>query len=135
MTLASLSDTDHAALKEAFDQFAAGGDDATLAGAVRTAQARLEAAGLTWHDLLATAMMTDAPEPEDLAAPNAPAGPLTTEEMAEIDGLIDRLLKECKLSADSRSELEDFKQDIASSELSPMDARYVRSLSTRLLGK
>ena len=54
--------------------------------------------------------------------------------MAESLELIDRLLRSDKLSASTREELNDFRQQAAQGSLDPGDVRYVEALASRLLG-
>ena len=57
---------------------------------------------------------------------------LTDEEKAEALSLITRLLDK-GVSADTKEELEEYKQDIDEGEFAAMDLRYLRSLSKRLM--
>ena len=57
---------------------------------------------------------------------------LTGEEKAEALSLITRLLDK-GVSADTKEELEEYKQDIDEGEFAAMDLRYLRSLHKRLM--
>lgn len=107
-------------------------DDAVALAAARQIHQRMEAAGVTWNDVLVPVDGASAPaiarpvSLDDDAAYVIPAG---SEEDAR---LIDRLLADYDLSDDTRQELLDLKGDIGAGEFTPADARYVRDLAARL---
>jgi len=49
--------------------------------------------------------------------------------------LIDRLLKSGKISADTREDLETYREDLAEGELDQADRRYIQALAERVLGE
>ncbi len=74
----------------------------------------------------------EADEDEDEAAPEPAEAPPPPAELEEDAKLIDRLLARKGLGAETRSELNGLKADIAAGEFTAMDSRYVRALAKRL---
>jgi hypothetical protein len=93
-----------------------GADDADVLAAAREASRRLAASGLDWEDLL--------------KPPTAPVVELTGDD-AE---LIDKLLASSAVTASTKDELRDFKDDLAKGSLDPLDRKYLHDLARRIGG-
>jgi hypothetical protein len=91
-----------------------GSDDADILAAAREASRRLAASGLSWEDLL--------------RPPTAPVVELTGDD-AE---LIDRLLADSAVTAATKDELRDFRNDLAKGALDPLDRKYLHDLARRI---
>ena len=134
-------------------------DEGETLEAARQAHARIAAAGVSWEDLLvpddAAAENNEpaeepteepAEEPADesgetedgelgVAEDESPAertGAGGTDQDAESLALIGELLARSDISAELRSELEDYKTDIAEGEFVAADRRYLRAVRQRL---
>ena len=128
-------------------------DDEVLEAA-RQVHARVEAAGISWEELLVPdsgpEAEDDAPDFSDEAeeveddeevedsAPEEEAPKSAAEKdkaNRETLALIESLLARKDNSEDFRAELEDYKSDIAADEFAPSDHRYIQALHKRLTGK
>ena len=136
-----------------------GEDDEVVLQAARQAHDRIAASGMSWEDLLvpddAAAENNEpaeepteepAEEPADesgetedgelgVAEDESPAertGAGGTDQDAESLALIGELLARSDISAELRSELEDYKTDIAEGEFVAADRRYLRAVRQRL---
>ncbi len=117
-------------------------EDAAVLKAARTLDAQVRAAGLGWGDLLVTSPPLDDDEQDDLDDDEV----LSLEEHAGFEpdpgsedpsallGMIEALLARSDLTAESRSELVSFRQDLGSGDLDPADQRYLKALHRRLVG-
>jgi hypothetical protein len=117
-------------------------DEAEALAAAREIDRRVRESGLTWSDLLASPpAVTDEvsqegyndvqgafsdDDPFDIASPRRSGS------YGSDTALIDELLTQQNLTAETRQELLDFKSDIAEGEFTDMDAKYLRDLYTRL---
>lgn len=127
-----------------------GGDqDEAVLAAARKLHERITAAGLTWDDVLELddddEDLDDDPdhdtahEPDDDsedghaedAAPDSPAE--RAERDAEALALIDKLMARPGISDDFRTELQDYKVDIAEAEFGAADLRYLQAVYKRLV--
>ena len=121
-------------------------DDQTVLTAARDVHARLTVADVTWDDLLVPEedeeeYETDLSDEdsgegdEDLAASPLESEddeePLSEEEKAEALALIGKL-EARDVSADTKTELKEYRDDIAAGEFEKMDLRYLRALHARL---
>jgi hypothetical protein len=98
--------------------------------AARELHTRVSAADLNWGDLLVPDT-GGSPEPEP--SPGEPEAPADTDaDNADSLALIDKMLARPDISEDFRSELEDYKADIAKGDFEDRDHRYIRALHERL---
>ena len=108
--------------------------DEDVLSAARVISAQVAASGQTWDRLLTEPEMPeadwDAPKEADEEAPASP------EEAAAGDrealSLIAKLLAKPDLYAETRQELEGYKEDIAEGEFTGADRKYLRSLHARI---
>ena len=132
--------------------------DEEVLEAARQVHDRITAAGMTWEDLLRPDDGGDLDDPDDLddlddtedsdddtedddtehgqpedEAPEAPAE--RAKKDAESLALIDRLLAKSGISDDFRTELQDYKTDIAEGDFEAADHRYIQALYARLSKK
>lgn len=109
-------------------------DDAAVLAAARAIDARVRDAGLDWNNLLVPPPAAAADEPEPMVgdAPPETDGEPDAAECAHDLALIDALLARPSLSAETRTELEDMRQQITAGTHSRMDSRYLRGLHARL---
>jgi hypothetical protein len=118
-------------------------DEAEALAAAREIDRRVRESGLTWSDLLAPPpSAADGGAPEDYDKVHGAfndddsfdmASPRRTEDYGSNTALIDELLTQQSLTAETRQELLDFKSDIAEGEFTDMDAKYLRDLYARLM--
>jgi len=117
-------------------------DEAEALAAAREIDRRVRQSGLTWTDLLASpSAVTDNASQEgynDVQGtfsdddPFDMASPRRSGSYGSDTALIDELLTQENLAAETRQELLDFKSDIAEGEFTDMDAKYLRDLYARL---
>jgi hypothetical protein len=122
-------------------------DDETVLTAARDVHARLTVADVSWDDLLVPDEDEEDDEEdwsdedfgdtdEDVAA-TSPAGadddqePVNDEEKAEALALIGKL-EGRQISAETKTELKEYRDDIAAGQFEKMDLRYLRALHARL---
>lgn len=97
-------------------------DDNEVLGAARQLHGLVAESGAVWDDLLA---------PRDVAIEEPPSEPVDLEDTAALS-LIETLLAREGLSDEMREELAGYQADIAESELTDDDRRYLIALETRL---
>lgn len=107
--------------------------DAEVLAAARDLHTQIDAAELSWDELL----MPDGPVPEAPTEPvfeSSDAPPTVSADYGDDDtlGLIEKLLTDSDRSEALREELEEYKADIASGEFDAKDHQYVRALYQRL---
>jgi hypothetical protein len=115
-------------------------DDAEVLASAREIDRRMRESGVSWNDLLV-------PPPAGVKDEDGYRGAFTDDDLLDLDpprraggygddvGLIDELLAQPSLNAETRQELLDFKSDIADGEFTDMDSRYLRDLHNRLTRK
>ena len=116
-------------------------DETEALAAAREIDRRVRESGLTWSELLvppSSATGIDGQDCDDYR------GAFTDDDLFDVNSpraregygsdtaLIDELLTQQNLTAETRQELLDFKSDIAEGEFTDMDAKYLRDLHTRL---
>ena len=102
--------------------------DATVLAAARGANALVAASGQSWSEAIAAGVdSVDAPSAPAMDAEPASAGGKSDEAR-----LVERLLARKDISDTLRSDLEEFKRQLASGQLDRMDADYLRALAKRL---
>ena len=107
-------------------------DDADVLQAARDAHARVAAADLDWEALLVPED-SDVEEPDEEALEEVEETPADrSEKNAESLALIGKLLAKKDISEDLRTELEDYKTDIAEGEFTEADRKYLRAVYQRL---
>jgi hypothetical protein len=115
--------------------------DQDVLDAARALHAHVKEAEASWDDLLVDdgdgldepVLEDEEAEEEAEAKPAAPSrAPKTNEDASR---LIDRMLRELTLSAETRQELQGYKKDIAESELDERDRAYLQALNDRLRAK
>ena len=102
--------------------------DATVLAAARGANALVAASGQSWIEAIAA-------EVDSIDAPSAPAMDAEPESgggKSDEARLVERLLARKDISDTLRSDLEEFKRQLASGQLDRMDADYLRALAKRL---
>ncbi len=123
--------------------------DEEVLAAARQVHDRITAAGMTWEDLLRPDDGGDLDDLDDLDALDdtedtedghvADEAPETSAERAKKDAeslaLIDRLLAKSGISDDFRTELQDYKIDIAEGDFEAADHRYIQAVYKRLSKK
>ena len=120
------------------------GDDTEALAAARQAQAVLDEAGATWHDVL-VAPVAEADEDDEIVfnaddgedeekgtMVAANDGAKGSTDNAEALRLIERMLAQAKDDEAFREELNGYKDDIAADEFDARDRQYVRDLFERL---
>ena len=123
-------------------------EDAEVLAAARELHSHIEAADLSWDELIVPEGAEDAddieeddedaldeaeeflPEADDEEEERSPEERQTAD--AESLALIDKLLAGAAQSKELREELEGYKEDIAEGEFTAADRRYLRALATRL---
>ena len=128
-------------------------DDAAVLAAAREVVQRMHESEIGWDDLLVPESVEE-PEPdetdehedeydeddyedEDEAELESAAEQASDDEAGAVDSgataaLINRMLREAKLSEETRAELEELKADLEAGDFTDMDDRYVRALHKRL---
>ena len=102
--------------------------DATVLAAARGANALVAASGQSWSEAIAADVDSfDAP-----SAPAMDAEPASGGGKSDEARLVERLLARKDISDTLRSDLEEFKRQLASGQLDRMDADYLRALVKRL---
>ncbi len=120
-----------------------GDEDGDVLAAAREAQAMVDGAGMTWHDVLVPEAVVepdvadDVEEPdeiedEDDAVDAADDSPISAKDDTESLKLIERMLVGAKDSEDFRDELNGYKEDIAAGEFTDRDRKYLQDLHNRL---
>ncbi|MBI1207179.1 MAG: hypothetical protein GC191_07810 [Azospirillum sp.] len=118
-------------------------EDEDVLEAARQIDHRVKTAGVSWDDLLvpppqAAHLDIDGDDDEfedEQPGPFSEDAPPAVVSAADAEAdlaLIERLLGEFGLAAETRRELEDFKADLAAGEFTAADHKYLRSLSSRL---
>ena len=114
-------------------------DDAEVLASAREIDRRVREGGVAWDDLLIPPPGAVAEVDED-----SYRGAFTDDDLLDMGpprrregygddvALIDELLADPDLSAETRQELLDFKSDIAEGEFTDMDSRYLHDLHNRL---
>jgi hypothetical protein len=115
--------------------------DAEVLEAARALHAHVTEAGASWDDLLADEAgglpeldVEEEEVEEAVAAKPAASGraPKTNEDATR---LIDRMLRDLNLSAETRQELQGYKEDIVEGEFDERDRAYLQALNDRLRSK
>ncbi len=122
-----------------------GADDAEVLAAARELHSHIEAADLSWDELIVPEDAEDIEDDDEDALDEAeeflPEAGDTEEEHspeqrqvadAESLALIDKLLAGAAQSKELREELKGYKEDIAEGEFTAADRRYLRALAARL---
>ena len=128
-------------------------DDAAVLAAAREVVQRMHENDMSWDDLLVPESGAE-PEPDEAdeyeyededdgededgaelesVAEQAAADEAEAADSGATAALIDRMLREAKLSEETRAELEELKADMEAGDFTDMDERYVRALQKRLL--
>ena len=130
---------DRAHLLHLLDQLASA-DDATVLTAARALDAQIRSAGLGWSDLVVAGVPFEDEEQDDLddleaksleehAAFEPDPG---NDDPAAMLGMIEALLARDDLSAQTRAELDSFREELAAAGLDAADQRYLLALHRRL---
>ena len=118
-------------------------DEADVLAAARDINAQMTVAGVIWDDLLMS--QGDAPTESDYSDDDEDEGeaeqsnddddsdlnPLSAEERAEASSLI-AAIRGLEISDATKSELEEYEDDLEQGEFEQMDLRYLKALKTRL---
>jgi len=119
-------------------------DEADVLAAARDINAKMTVAGVTWDDLLMS--QGDASTESDHSDDDEDEGeaeqsndddddsdlnPLSAEEKAEASSLI-AAIRGLEISDATKSELEEYEDDLKQGEFEQMDLRYLKALKTRL---
>jgi len=117
------------------ERFGSADDQAVLAAA-RAVHSKIDAAGLSWDELLVADRDDESEAVEDAAVEESTEqdSALEGDPTAETLRLIDALLAKPGTSADFREELEGYKTDIAEGTFDDNDHRYIRAVYKRLNG-
>lgn len=100
-------------------------DDARAAEAAREAQAMLDAADLTWDDVIDKTLGQQA---ETADGPKLEVG----EDDALVLKIIDNMLARPNLNESTADDLRDYREELERGELEPDDRRYILGLYERL---
>ena len=119
-------------------------DEADVLAAARDINAKMAVAGVTWDDLLMSqgdasieSDHSDDDEDEGEAEQSndddddSDLNPLSAEERAEASSLI-AAIRGLEISDATKSELEEYEDDLEQGEFEQMDLRYLKALKTRL---
>lgn len=124
------------------------GDEPRILAAAAGLTSALREADKAWDDLLVSAprsvaevgeVVAEVDEIEDIDdhddwsdGGEADEEFATSEQAQDAVGLVEKLLKDFKLTEETREDLEDFKKDIAENELAIADYTYIKGLHARL---
>ena len=117
-------------------------DEADVLAAARDINAKMTVAGVTWDDLLMSQGDAstesdhsdddeDEGEAEQSNDDDSDLNPLSAEEKAEALSLI-AAIRGLEISDATKSELEEYEDDLEQGEFEQMDLRYLKALKTRL---
>jgi hypothetical protein len=117
-------------------------EDGDVLAAARKAQAMVNNAGMTWHDVLVPEpvdepdVMDNVEHPDDIEDEDDDDGssnrPSNTKDDTESLKIIERMLAQAMDNADFRDELNGYKEDIAAGEFTDRDRKYLQDLHNRL---
>jgi hypothetical protein len=114
-------------LAQLLGQFGESRDEIVLMAA-REAHRLVSDSGRDWNEVLGGGgIAAPAPEPATTTAATTAPGEKSSDQR-----LVDRLLTRSDISDTLRGDLEDFKRQLASGKLDPMDSDYLRALAKRL---
>ncbi|MGF1623235.1 MAG: hypothetical protein ACFCVH_00010 [Alphaproteobacteria bacterium] len=139
-----MSEIDRDSFVESLERLLSESDEEVLAAA-RAIKVQMAEAGVNWDMLLIQAPGDDDDDDDDGYADLADddedetvaAGPPGGAAKAPGDALalIEELLNKHEISAETREELTDYKEDIAEGEFSEADHRYLQALYQRVTGR
>lgn len=134
-----MSEIDRDSFLESLEGLFSEKDEDVLASA-RAIKTQMAEAGVTWDMLLVQAPGEDDEDDDDEDFDDDHDGPdasLARSASAPDDdlALIEELLTKHEISAETREELEEYKEDIAEGEFSESDHRYLQLLYQRVTGK